>query len=149
MDDNTDNPDNNDVTVTHRANKIEMQRYITRVIQLLQDNKTTREIAQILMKELNKSRAQVSVYIRKATEIMTEDFQRDVIVRTIEIEQGLRSDLSKAYSVFNSLENGSNAQAVWYKLILETKDRLQKLIPEVKDDNNQAINISYKVVDSE
>lgn len=130
-----------------RLTDAQMQVVITRVIELMGDNKTTPQICDILSTELNKSREQVKRYIRKATELLQKDFERDANVRRMEMEESLRKDLDDAYAIFRGLAPDDKLKATWYKLILETKDKLSKFTPEVESkDDDQIIKIEYKVV---
>jgi hypothetical protein len=110
-------------------------------------NHTTMQICGILRPELNKSETQIKRYVSKATEVLKKDFERDAQIKRLEMEQSLRKDLVDAYVIFNSLAPDDRQKSVWYKLILETKDRLAKFTPEDIDKNEeQTISITYKEV---
>jgi len=133
--------------INERVTKARLDQIILRVIDLMGKNHTTMQICGILRPELNKSETQIKRYVSKATEVLKKDFERDAQIKRLEMEQSLRKDLVDAYVIFNSLAPDDRQKSVWYKLILETKDRLAKFTPEDIDKNEeQTISITYKEV---
>lgn len=130
-----------------RSTDAQLQVYILRVIELLRENHTSPEICQIISNEFGKGRSQVGRYIQKAMEVIKKDFNRDAEVKRIEMIQSLRRDLKRAEKIFDSLENTDRQKGVWYKLILETKDRIARYTPETDSNTeDKTINVNYTVV---
>ena len=131
----------------NRMTKVQIQDAMSRILELMGDNKTTPEICEIMCKDLNKSEAQVKRYIKKATEELQKGFDREANVRRMEMEQSLRNDLNDAYAIFKGLAPDDKLKATWYKLILETKDKLNKFTPDlVSVDDNNGVSVTYNIM---
>jgi hypothetical protein len=130
--------------INERVTNQRMQEIVKRVIELMGDNHTTMDICRILQPELGKSESQVKVYVRRATELLQKHAEGEATHKRMEMEISLRKDLKTAYYHFNILPDDNRNKLVWYKLILETKDRLSKFLPQEENkDDNQTINITY------
>jgi len=111
---------------------------------MLGKNMTFGEICEELREITGKSSSQCERYINRAYEELSKDFNRDTGQQRMEAITALREDLREAYA------NYSDGKSVmWWKEYQAIKERLHKLSPlEIpRSDDNQAITISYKVLD--
>lgn len=130
---------------SERSTNAQIRQYVSRVIELISQNKNTREICDILEPEIGKSKDQIKRYIRKANEALAEDFNNDAHIRRSHMEQSLREDLNEAMKQYRLADNSRDA-AVWMKLMMEIKDRIAKYTPDEVKDDNQSIKVEYTLV---
>lgn len=130
--------------IHERVTKQKLQKIVKRVIELMSDNHTTMEICRILQPELGKSETQCKAYVKKAVDLLQIHDKEEASIKRTEMELSLRKDLALAYEQFNRLDDDNRNKMVWYKLILETKDRLARFLPEPeKQEDKQSISITY------
>lgn len=131
--------------ISYRSSQIQLQNHVLRVVELFGENYNTPEIVRKLCVEINKSERQIASYVTKALAIIKQDFYRDANIQQVKMLISLRADLKEAYRVYNKQPDNSKLKVYWYKIILETKDRIAQFSP-VPDtpEKETTIHIEYK-----
>lgn len=116
-----------------RADQHQIVIYVNRIIDLIASNHSSRQICDLMCKEINKSESAVKRYIKRAHELLKEDQSLETDIKRANFLASLERDMNTAYANYvqanKDNKSGTMRGIVWFKQYIEVKDRIAKLQP--------------------